>query len=59
LRPAGVAEGDDGSLDVLDVPVFPPPHATDAASAIAPSDTMTGRKRRAVTQTFRECINVS
>ena len=33
FSPAGVAEGDDGSLDVLDVPLFPPPQATTEAAS--------------------------
>jgi hypothetical protein len=45
--PVGVAEGEDGSLDVLDVPLFPPPHAaTVAASVMSP-------------KAFRKCIDFS
>jgi hypothetical protein len=57
FNPAGVAAGADGSLDVLDVPLFPPPHATtDAASVTIPK---TASNRGRLTQTFRECIDFS
>ena len=64
FSPAGAAEGEDGWLDVLDVPVFPPPHATiEAASVNVPHvpkvPRTAGRARRAPTQTFRECIDFS
>jgi len=53
-----VAEGDEGSLDVLDVPLlFPPPHAiTDAASATVPR---IASSREPLTETFRKCIDFS
>jgi hypothetical protein len=58
--PGGVAEGDDGWLDVLEVPLFPPPQATtEAASVIAPRVPKTARTRRALAQTFRKCIEFS
>jgi hypothetical protein len=57
FNPVGVADGDDGLLDVLDVPLFPPPHATtEAVSVTVPR---TANNRGPLTQTFRKCIDLS
>ena len=57
FNPDGVAAGADGSLDVLDVLLPPPPHAaTDAASATLPTAVS---RRGALTQTFRKSIDIS
>jgi len=61
--PDGVAEGEDGSLDVLDVPLFPPPHAATVAASVmspkVPRVPRSPRRWRALTQTFRKCIDFS
>jgi len=54
---AAFAEDGEHELEVFDVPLFPPPHAiTEAARVNVPR---TARIRRALTQTFRKCIDFS
>jgi hypothetical protein len=57
FMPDGVADGDEGSFDVFEVVLSPPPHAaTEAASVTAPK---TASRRGPLFQTFRECIDFS
>jgi len=56
FNPEGVADGADGSLEVLDVLLFPPHAATEAASVTVPR---AASSRGPLDQTFRECIDFS
>jgi hypothetical protein len=62
FKPSGVAAGADGSLEV-DEGSLPPPHATMNAASVTGARTprvrLPARQRGMLTQTIRECIELS